>query len=312
MRALAPDGEQPGRPREQELNQIPHPRAPSLARTITDDFYDGRLNLALKKPPGASAWSSMPEVECADRMRDSGRSDASVRRFLTFIAAVDRMRDAMRLWHLGLELFQSSPEVFEPAAVAALPFKELGDRLRESGVSKFHRADSEAWQRIARTLSREPSSAVYLVIANGVGNAGELLRDLRRPDRRGRARYPQLRGRKIGPMWVRMMANPGHARIHGIGCVPVAVDVQVRRVTENLGVTATRGLPIAAAKPVIQAAWSEAVNEVEIGGPPGISGTCAALDPALWYFGREGCSRCERLGRRTPISSACDSCVWSP
>ena len=61
-------------------------------------------------------------------------------------------------------------------------------------------------------------------------------------------------------MWVRIMDNPGGAQISRIATIPVAVDVHVRRVTENLGVTATQGLPLnKKIKQEIQSAWHAAV-----------------------------------------------------
>ena len=76
-------------------------------------------------------------------------------------------------------------------------------------------------------------------------------------DRR-QTRFPELRGDKISLMWIRMMAEPGKARIRRhLDAVPVAVDVQVRRVTENLGVTDTRGPKLNnRIKKEIQNAWS--------------------------------------------------------
>ena len=105
------------------------------------------------------------------------------------------------------------------------------------------------------------------------------------------------------------MASPGGAAISGIDSIPVAVDVHTRRVTENLGVTDTREFSMEKAKPIIHAAWHEAVAAANFGGPPGIEGTCAALDPALWYFGKNGCSFCEEKGELLPISRACDGCT---
>ena len=147
------------------------------------------------------------------------------------------------------------------------------------------------------------------MIDQGSGDARELLEDLQSRDHASLPRFPMLRGPKIGPMWVRMIAEPGGARIDRMDTIPVAVDVQVRRATENLGVTDTRGLPLkAATKWVIQSAWHVAVADAKIDGPPGITGTCAALDPALWFFGKYGCSHCERVGRRVPIGRACGHC----
>ncbi len=133
------------------------------------------------------------------------------------------------------------------------------------------------------------------MVDDGVGDAQELLKELRSRDRVGQSRFPMLRGPKIGPMWVRMMANPGEARIRHMDTVPVAVDVHVRRVTENLGVTNTRGWQLnKETKREVRSAWRAAVTAASIGGPSRIQNTCAALDPALWFFGKHGCSYCER------------------
>ena len=184
--------------------------------------------------------------------------------------------------------------------------------LKRARVSRRHRQDSDAWHRIATSLSYEVESPVRRLIDAGRGEAQDLLRDLKSRDDSGRPRFPLLRGPKIGPMWIRMMANPGRAVIDRIGTIPVAVDVQVRRTTENLGVTTTRGLPLSKAKPVIQQAWENALSEAGIRGPAGIEGTCAALDPALWFFGRHGCGHCGKVGERVGFGRACDFCVRFP
>ena len=152
-------------------------------------------------------------------------------------------------------------------------------------------------------------AAMGRVVDGGRGDARELLMDLRSRDGDGRVRFPMLRGPEIGPMWIRMMANPGRAVIDRIDTIPVAVDVQVRRATENLGVATTRGLPLRKARPVIQQTWTNAAQEADIAGPAGIEGTCAALDPALWFFGRHGCGHCEKVDEKVCFGRACDFCV---
>ena len=72
--------------------------------------------------------------------------------------------------------------------------------------------------------------------------------------------FPLLRGPKIAPMWLRILVIPGGATLSNIAAVEVAVDVQVRKVTEYLGLTATKGLPIEKAKRTIQNAWREQVR----------------------------------------------------
>ena len=135
--------------------------------------------------------------------------------------------------------------------------------MKAARVSQRHRPDSNAWHQIGKSLASGPRSPVVRVIDAGRGEAQELLRDLKSNDNDGRARFPMLRGPKIGPMWVRMMANPGRAVIDRIETIPVAVDVQVRKATENLGVAPTRGLPLPKAQPVIQQTWKNAVSEAD-------------------------------------------------
>lgn len=279
-------------------------RAAWIAEAIASDFYDRRLDFSARAGSGGG-WGDLPEVNIVPEEVTDSRT---VRRFLTFIAAMDRMRDADALWRDGAELLRRRPEVFDPFVAASMKYGGLRELLSRHRVSKFHEPDTKAWLTIAANLAAG-QGPVARVVESGNGDAEELLRDLRSRDEYGRARFPLLRGRKIGPMWVRMMAEPGEATIRRLNLVPVAVDVQVRRATENLGVTDTRGLPLARAKPQIQEAWHAAVAAAAgIGGPERIRGTCAALDPALWFFGKHGCSHCERVKRRVRFGRACRNC----
>lgn len=279
--------------------------AARLAAVISSDFYENRLDPSSRgdAPLKGASWDTMPEVRAAGQLRAQKVPDAAVRMFLAFIAAVDRARDATALWRAGVSLFGSHPEVFDPRQAADLPYSTLRRLLTGSGVSQRRDLDARAWRRIARSLAVSERSRVYDVIHRGIGDAEELLKEVRA----GRG-YPMLRAPRIGPMWVRMLAEPGGATIARLDRIPVAVDVHVRRTTENLGVTNTGDLDVEAARPLIQLAWQKAVAGVSIGGPARIAGSCAALDPALWSFGKYGCSYCERAGTRLPVSSACGHC----
>ena len=280
-----------------------------LAGLIAADFHECQLDLSLRRsPPAGVTWDTMPAVEAARQLRAQGASDSTVRVFLTFVAAMNRARDATTLWHAGVVLFGSHPEVFDTRRAAALPLSQVSHLLANSGVSQRHGPDARAWHRIAESLATVAASPVHGVIHRGAGDAQDLLKDVKTKDHAGRPRFPMLRGPKIGPMWVRMLAEPGGAAITRIDTIPVAVDVHVRRVTENLRVTATRDLRLKEATPRIQSAWKKAVVPALIPGPARIAGTCAALDPALWAFGKYGCSHCETVGVRVPIGRACDYC----
>ncbi len=252
----------------------------------------------------------LDSVKSATCVRSLGGNDRAVRLFLTFISAMNRARDATQLWKAGMRLYRDRPETFDPQHVAGLELDVLREVLKVARVSRRHGPDSRAWLQISKSLSAGPQSPVRQVIDAGQGDAQEVLRDLEKSrDNSGRNRFPMLRGPKVGPMWIRMMVNPGRALISRIETVTVAVDVQVRLVTENLGVAATHDLPLREAKPVIHEVWMNAVSEVDIAGPTGIAGTCAALDPVLWFFGKHGCGHCWKADKKVRFGRACDFCI---
>ena len=281
---------------------MPIERNTQVAKLIAEDFYLVRLDLSDRDvTPDFDAWENMPEVECVERLRRDGVGQPEIRLFLTFIGAMDRARDATRLWNQGVELFTCHPELFRPQHVSQLPIGDLKGVLAEFGVSQHHRPDSSAWAVIARSLVNR-NDPVTRAVYDGKGDAQEILNCLQSKNH-GKANFPHLRGAKIGPVWIRMLVAPGDAKIENMHVIPVAVDVHVARVTKNLIPT------VAKDRESVQRAWHQAVLNAEISGPEGLSNTSAALDPALWTFGKYGCSYCENQGRAFPISAACEQCA---
>ena len=277
-----------------------------VSRALTQAFVDGHLDLSARSGAPAPGWSSMPEVRAIDHLRSRGAEDPTVRTFLTLVAAVDRARDADRLWDAAAVLYDDDPWVYVPSDVATRPLTELADALRRQGVTQRHGHDTFAWRTICESLLED--SPVRAAIEDGEGDAPELLAAVKTATPGGSARYPLLRGEKIATMWVRLLAHPGDAAVANLEQVPVAVDVQVRKVTEYLGVADTHTMELDKARPLIQRAWHREVAEYGAVGPPRIDGTCSALDPALWFFAKWGCTTCERAGQRRPVHEICSSC----
>jgi hypothetical protein len=283
--------------------------APGLARAITEAFNRGALDFSSRRGAPTPGWVSMPEVSCVEELRTAGATDAQIRLFITFISAMDRARDADRLWFAGRDLFLAEPWSYDPTQVATRSFTDLGDALMTHRVSQRHLPDSAAWRRIAESLlDRRSVPEIHRAIHDGAGDARRLLDELDSVSPAGSALFPFLSGPKIGPMWVRILAYPGRAKITSLEILPVAVDVQVRKVTEFLGVTDTYGKQLELARPEIQAAWRGDVEEHGAEGPEPLRGTCAALDPALWFYGKWGCTICVAARRQMPIAPACDGC----
>jgi hypothetical protein len=54
-----------------------------------------------------------------------------------------------------------------------------------------------------------------------------------------------------------------------------------------------------------QASWAKDVHRHGALGPPGLKNTPGALDPALWFYAKWGCTYCEQQGKRIAISPIC-------
>jgi hypothetical protein len=284
------------------------PGALGLALEVTEAFASGALDLSARADAPAPGWDGMPECLVAARMLDGGSQASDVRLLLTFASAMDRARDADRLWFAAEKLWRAESWAFDPEEIVRRSLTAMADVLRTCGVTQRHRVDSAAWRTIAESLVEEAAPEIRTAVFEGRGDATELLSALQRTTPAGTDRFPMLRGPKIGPMWVRMLAVPGGASISSLDQLPVAVDVQVRKVTEYLAMTDTGPLALEEARPVIQAAWATDVQEAGAVGPAPIDGTPAALDPALWFWGKWGCTRCERAAKKLPISPVCGRC----
>ena len=276
---------------------------------LTQDFLEGTLDLG--KRPGAPrpGWNALPEFVAAAGLREWSASDAQVRIFLTLVAALDRAREADQLWRGATELWRAATWAFVPEKIATCRLTDLRDVLARFGVSRRHTPDTAAWRLIGEALSSADSpTSVRVAVEEGQGDAGALLRDVCAVTAAEQSWYPFLSGPKVSAMWVRMLIAPGGATISGADAIPVAVDVQVRKVSEYLGVTPTKDLTLDAARPLIQEAWR--TGSAAAAGPAGLAGTPAAIDPAVWFFGKWGCTHCERTGRRVPISPICQRCKF--
>lgn len=285
--------------------------AGAVVTAMTTAFDHGDLDLSGRARAPAPGWASMPEVVVAAKLRSEDISPSQLRCFITFVAAMDRARDADALWRSAERVWRQTPWVFDPAIIGTRSFTELAEVLSEGQVSQRHLQDVAAWRTIAESLSdRATAPEVHAAVFDGYGNARRLLEVIKAKTSESEktSRFPFLAGPKVGPMWIRMLAEPGAARIDEIHVLPVAVDVQVRKVTENLGVTTTQGQDLERVRTEIQRKWQDAIDHGNAIGPEQLRGTAAALDPVLWFWGKWGCSFCERAKRRMPVHEVCSRC----
>lgn len=295
------------RPTRSAASMIGHGRG--LSQVITELFVSGGIDLSSRQGAPAPGWGGMPEVVATTRLHQLGASAAELRLFLTFAAAMDRARDADVLARRAVRMFEAAPWTFAPAEVSRRTLRDLTDALKEFGVSQRHSVDVFGWRTLAETLN-DPSLAPEsrAAIHDGRADARRLTAELASTTKQGTPCFPLLSGPKVSALWVRLLAFPGGATITSMETVPVAVDVQVRKVTEYLAVTDTGDLDLIDARSPIQETWARDVDTHGAAGPEGVSNTPGALDPALWFYGKWGCTFCESAGRKLPISPVCGDC----
>ncbi len=288
---------------------VKHPRPDTIevVAELTRAFFEDSFDLKLRPGPASAGWESMPEVLAVKRLRTLNATSAQVRIFLTLCCALDRARDADQLWTAATKAYETAPWLFDPGEVRRRSLSTLRDTLALLKISRRHNADSSAWRLISEALINEKSPrAIKSAIFDGKGDAESLLAAVGSKTPAGQAWYPLLSGPKISVMWVRILAVPGDANISNTNIIPVAVDVQVRKVSEYLGIAGNSSMDLETARPLVQAAWEHGAAAAK--GPKAIAGTSAAIDPAVWFFGKWGCTFCEKAGKRLPISTVCNDC----
>jgi len=126
-----------------------------------------------------------------DRIKGSGATAAETRTFLTLVAAMDRAREADRLWTQATQMFEQHRWVFVPDAALQRSLRDLRDVLAAAGVSQRHGVDAAAWRLILESLADERSpAAVRHAVFAGEGDARELLVSVSGTTDAGQPWYP--------------------------------------------------------------------------------------------------------------------------
>ena len=249
--------------------------------------------------PGIFDHREMPESELPSGMRRGSDDHA---RFITLTVAIDYMRDASDLWRAARATYEDAETrwVFNTGEVQRR-MSELGDALGRHGVTRRPQDDPATWSGVATGLQELADGDPTQLAASCEMDAPTLLDEIRRPEHR--RRFPRLRGRKIGPLWIRMLADECGVPLKRLDEIPIPVDVHIARTTFACG--ALHGSAHAGVEELADAiadVWREACR--------GLDAYPLQLDQALWLQSRDGCST--RRGDTCPRESECaisDLCV---
>lgn len=233
---------------------------------VVDDYEEWR------PPFSDNAGITTPITDRFDTDREAAL-------FLTLTTALNRQRDAERLYSRFERLWYEEPWIFDPETLVGEDrFEDLRALFEAEGV-RFHRKDAEAWYEVSRTLYyyydgdpmtlfrahdyEMPAIAEQVVEASG-------------DTRFYGDNFPILRGEKIRPMWLRLVDNQVHS-LSGIGGSDIPVDTHVASFTGRLlGVDLTTA---EADKQRARRFWrrvceNRAVRPIDVDGP-------------IWYLDRD-------------------------
>ncbi|TET55370.1 MAG: hypothetical protein E3J64_00355 [Anaerolineales bacterium] len=221
--------------------------------------------------------------------------------FITLTVAIDYMRDADALWAAGRATYadEGTRYLFDPERVAAAPFDAVSRDMQKYRLSKKPEKDAGIWRDICVTLDRHFGGEVHNLLQHGRFQAPLLLATIRNR----RYKFPYLKGAKIGPLWLRMLADTWRGEaIRGMAELPIAVDIHVAKATVMTGgVSGPFSGPFEELKQVVVDVWFDACE--------GADHFPLEFDRMLWLLSRRGCAKVMRFPcewrSKCPVGTLC-------
>lgn len=214
--------------------------------------------------------------------------------FLTLTVALDYQREAGALWEAARQTFEdpTTRYLFDPKALHETPWQTVRTDMQRYRLSKKPGKDSNIWRTVGITFYKQwngdPRNFLEAcgwsapVILERLGSSTHLNNERQVPD------FPYLRGRKIGPLWVRMLRDNAGLEIRNLEAVPIPVDVHVARATLALGIVGGEYEGnLEGIYSHIREVWRESVKGLQVDGREMIA---LDVDEPLWNLSKYGCT----------------------
>jgi len=215
---------------------------------------------------------------------------------LTLLVSIDYQKDADKLWDEGRRLFESKETnwIFHPEIVIGKKYYELIKIFEnEFGGAKFQ--DPHIWYKICFTLHNDFNDDPLEILKINNYDAIKVLNYL---DNNGK-KFPYLKGKKIGPLWLRMLSDYVGIDLKNKDKVPIPVDVHIANASYHMGlIKEYSGEVNAKTRKEVQAVWRTIASKID--------GKIALdFDEPLWVLSHDGCSKSR--GKACPLVK-CNKC----
>jgi hypothetical protein len=206
--------------------------------------------------------------------------------YITLLVALDYMREANQLWRSGIETFNDKEVrwVFDVNSEKINNINLLINGLQKHKVSKKYNRDAKIWQKIALSIKEHFNGSMKSFIENECNSDAKSIFDKIRSVYKNS--FPNLKGNKILPLWIRMMRDVCELNIQNINSILLPVDVHVARATIFTGCIygAKINTNIQNIRLLVDEVWKEAAKQ---------SGEFNKLDvdEPLWTLSKYGCKK---------------------
>ena len=263
-----------------------------LYRAFSTTGIHGQKTMPEDEPPAGVARGSLDHVL-----------------FITLVVSIDYQRDAAVLWDAGRRTFADAATryLFDPAAVHAAVPADIRRDMTKYGLSKKPSKDANIWRTVAVSFLKKWGGDPRNFLKDCGGDATVVIERLRSDTHPQRERlvpdFPYLRGKKIGPLWVRMLRDNVGIEMSRLNEIPIPVDVHIARATLATGVV--RGSyagSVEEAFVFIRQAWFESVCGLRV---EGRDMQALDVDEPLWHLSRFGCTHRDKISGECPHIDAC-------
>jgi hypothetical protein len=219
--------------------------------------------------------------------------------FITFTVAIDYLRNAEELWESARRTYED-PEtryLFYPEKVYETSFEKIKDDIKKHNLSWRFKKDVSTWKILGTTFWEKWKGDPLNFIKECNYDAELIWRELQNKN------YPNLKGPKIGPLWIRMLKDNIGLELKNLDKIPIPVDTHVIRATLATGVI--RGKFKTTRDKIIkytQEVWFESFKKLQ---NEGIDLIPLNMDKPLWYLSKNGCHKRDKITGDCPYYSEC-------
>lgn len=216
--------------------------------------------------------------------------------FITLTVSIDYQRDALALWTSSRQTFvdPQTRYLFNLQQLGNANFDKIVTDMQKHGLSKKQKRDADIWRTVGITFLQKWGGNPLNFLESCQWDSQQILKhliiDCQFINGKYESDFPNLRGPKIGPLWVRMLRdNVGITKLKNLDRVPIPVDIHIARASLTTGIV--RGQYNGRLEEMfkdIREAWFEGVMGISVKGRQMIA---LDVDEPLWHLSKYGCSK---------------------